>query len=466
MKPLLIAILVVFCSNAQLYAEAPQTGEVGTFELTPSAPTAQFWLQTNPLDRLPGNAALLYGDAAATLNDDIKAKIDKAVDAYGKGDPNFDSLAAEVESAKVYSKVQGTFDLLDVGARRDYYDWDDSFRQQGAETLLPHLGAEREAGRLIAVRALRQIRAGQLDDAVNTLRLEYELGRKVGTEPILICGLVGVAIVGQAADVTGELIKQPNSPNLYWSLAGLPRPTVCLQRSLINEVADIPYTFPELAGDKIENATAAQWHSVFDRIVEYGKEWGDKSNTGGQAWENPKTIADEIDRDLLQARDFYGKYFNLPADQVESLDSFKVVLTYWYLAEQSQQSEFYDIMGLPYPLLAAKEKDFQEQIHRLQLAEPCNIFLNWTAGINRGAERYMRLDRELAALADVEAIRSYATANGGTLPAHLEDISDTPALDNPRTGRPFSYHVHGDTAELSDSLPAEHPLNYTIRIRQ
>jgi hypothetical protein len=466
MKPFLIALLVVFCANTQLYAEAPQTGEVGTFELTPSTPTAQYWLQTNPLDRLPGNAAFLYGDAAATLNDEIKAKIDKALDAYGKGDPSFDSLAADVESTKVYSKVQGTFELLDVGARRDYYDWDDSFRQQGAETLLPHLGAEREAGKLITVRALRQIRAGQFDDAVNTLRLEYELGRKVGTEPVLICGLVGVAIVGQAADATGELMKQPNSPNLYWPLAGLPRPMVNLQRSFINEVTDIAYTFHELAGDRIENASAAQWHSVFDRIVEYGKEWGDKSNTGGQAWENPKTVADEIERDLPQARDFYARYFNLPADQVETLDSFKVVLTYWYLSQQNLQAEFYEMAGLPYPLLAAKGRDFQEQIHRLQIGQPCNIFLNWIAGLIRGAERYMRLDRELAALADVEAIRSYAAANGGTLPAHLEDITDTPALDNPRTGRPFTYHVHGDTAELSDSLPSEHPLNYTIRMRQ
>jgi hypothetical protein len=72
----------------------------------------------------------------------------------------------------------------------------------------------------------------------------------------------------------------------------------------------------------------------------------------------------------------------------------------------------------------------------------------------------------LAALTDVEAIRSYAAANSGKLPGRLEDISDTPALDNPCTGKPFSYSVQGETATLSDPQPSNHPITYTIRIRK
>jgi hypothetical protein len=60
----------------------------------------------------------------------------------------------------------------------------------------------------------------------------------------------------------------------------------------------------------------------------------------------------------------------------------------------------------------------------------------------------------------------YAATKGGKLPEHLADIIDTPALDNPRSGKPFDYRVDGDTAKLSDPEPAENPLTYTIRIRQ
>jgi hypothetical protein len=66
----------------------------------------------------------------------------------------------------------------------------------------------------------------------------------------------------------------------------------------------------------------------------------------------------------------------------------------------------------------------------------------------------------------VEAIRSYAAAKRGKLPAHLEDITDTPAPNNPMTDKPFDYHVDGGVAILSDPQSQIDPLTYTISIRQ
>ena len=59
-------------------------------------------------------------------------------------------------------------------------------------------------------------------------------------------------------------------------------------------------------------------------------------------------------------------------------------------------------------------------------------------------------DRQHAALTTVEAIRSYAAANKGKLPARLEDISETPVPENPATGRALRIRVeerHGHTAD-------------------
>jgi hypothetical protein len=462
MKSVYTAIVLLLCLAPPLLADSAKYGEVGTFELTPSAPTANYWFLTNPIDRLPGNADVLYADAAATLNDEVRAKVDAALAAYTKDPGKFDALATAVEQIKVYSSMQGTFDLLAIATRRDFYQWDSSFRQQGAETLLPHVVSARNLGKLIAVHALRQIRAGKFDDAVNTLRLEFELGRRVGAEPIMICGLVGVADIGQAADVTGELMKERNCPNLYWAFAGMPHPMITLPQALAGEVMDMRVTFPELATDRLADVSAEQWHGIFNRVVEYLK---DEPAQGVKAWEDPHAVADEVERDLPEASKFYSDKFHVPADQVAAVDPFKVVATWWYCDQQAAHAQMFQMSALPYPLLAPRLKDFLAKKLQTQSKLPCDVFLTWVASLVPATERYMRMDRELAALTDVEAIRSYAAANNGKLPAHLEEITDTPALDNPRTGQPFDYRVDNDTATLSDSALAEHPLDYTIRIR-
>jgi hypothetical protein len=58
-----------------------------------------------------------------------------------------------------------------------------------------------------------------------------------------------------------------------------------------------------------------------------------------------------------------------------------------------------------------------------------------------------------------------AAASSGALPRQLDDITDTPVPQDPKTGKPFDYHVQGDVAILSDSQP-DAPLRYTIRIRK
>ncbi len=98
--------------------------------------------------------------------------------------------------------------------------------------------------------------------------------------------------------------------------------------------------------------------------------------------------------------------------------------------------------------------------------QPANVFLFWIPSLAPSAKTWARLDRTLDALTDVEAIRSYAAANDGQLPASLDQIITTPAPDNPRTGKPFHYSVQDNTATLSDLETPEFPLRYTIRIRK
>jgi len=73
------------------------------------------------------------------------------------------------------------------------------------------------------------------------------------------------------------------------------------------------------------------------------------------------------------------------------------------------------------------------------------------------------LDRQIAALRCVEAIRLYAAAHDGKLPATLADIKEVPIPDDPMTGKPFDYKPEGDKAILSGSAPPGLGNNYGLR---
>ena len=58
-----------------------------------------------------------------------------------------------------------------------------------------------------------------------------------------------------------------------------------------------------------------------------------------------------------------------------------------------------------------------------------------------------RLERQIALLRHVEALRMYAAEHDGKLPAKLSDIS-VPLPIDPFTGKPFVYAVDGATAHI------------------
>ena len=70
------------------------------------------------------------------------------------------------------------------------------------------------------------------------------------------------------------------------------------------------------------------------------------------------------------------------------------------------------------------------------------------AGLRNVIYTEARIERQLAVVRVIEAIRLHAAAHGGKLPAKLEEIREVPIPINPVTGRPFAYRLDGDTAIL------------------
>jgi hypothetical protein len=168
---------------------------------------------------------------------------------------------------------------------------------------------------------------------------------------------------------------------------------------------------------------------------------------------------------LQQAREQYASNHHVTPEQTTAIDPLIIVGDFYFQQFQIVNDDFFKLRALPYPLLLAKTNQFAGSLKKLQADEPGNLFLNAVPTFHKAAWTLASTDRQLAAMTAVEAIRSYAAANGGKLPARLEDISDTPVPDNPVTGLPFDYGVDNDVATLSDSQ-SETILKYTIKIRK
>ena len=81
------------------------------------------------------------------------------------------------------------------------------------------------------------------------------------------------------------------------------------------------------------------------------------------------------------------------------------------------------------------------------------------SALDRVVSKQNLLDRNIAALRVVEALRIYAAAHNGKLPQKLDEITEVPLPDDPGSGRPFEYHREGDVGVLVSHSPDDSPNN-------
>lgn len=125
-----------------------------------------------------------------------------------------------------------------------------------------------------------------------------------------------------------------------------------------------------------------------------------------------------------------------------------------------QVAEFVQGVDAPnlYPALASLPRPFVQMEKALETerkaAGPQGVLEGSNAALDRFRLITTRLDRDLAALQCVEAIRSYAASHGGKLPASLADITEVSVPGDPtNNGEPFRYAATGSTAILESFLP-------------
>jgi hypothetical protein len=154
-----------------------------------------------------------------------------------------------------------------------------------------------------------------------------------------------------------------------------------------------------------------------------------------------------------------------PLAEVEAMPVVQVAALYSYQEYQRLRDENAKWMNLPYWQSYDRIDRTTRTTAQEKLANPLlTMFRMLTSGLNQARLAALRLDRLLDAVQCIEAVRLYAAAHGGKLPARLEDITDAPVPLDPATGTPFVYKLDADSATLSAPVPPGGPKHRSYAI--
>jgi hypothetical protein len=465
-----LAVVLVLVPPAS--AQLPRAGEPVALTLStaaPPVPSLKYRLLPDQRDLVPGNAAPIYYRSLTMFVENRALLQEFQSDEWEHW---FLTPLKDLPRKEVADKVGMARYLLhevEVAAHYRQCDWEPEGRSEGTTFLPPDVSGLRRVAILFGVKARLEMAEGHLPEALQALQTGYTLAHHLGSGPSLGHVLVGEVVAGLMNYQLEELLQQPGAPNLYWALTVLPRPFFDPQPAVQEEAARLEQTWPVLRRLANGPMSAAQLRAARQEIR--------KSLDANHV--TPPDADREIDALARAARKaLVGR--GLPAEQVEAMPAFQAVALEAVRDWRQSWDEYVKWFRVPDFERAAGYREaarhYREALGRLdtlffgglvqflEIGSPATL-----EKVHAGRDR---LDRQFAALRAVEALRLYAAAHDGKLPASLADVTTVPVPADPVTGKPFAYEARGEHATLSAPLlPGEKPtpaqmLTYDLTLRR
>ncbi len=447
------ALLAAGLAGSPAQTEPPGTETVVTLSVRPQAaprPALKYQLLPEMREMNPGNPVQAY----------LKCFMEQQNFYFSK--PSVDNREkwqtmplAELplqEMRKFGYGEGGALRHADYAARLDTPDWQILLkaRTDGYRLLLPEVQQLRTLASALKVRLRLEIAERRFGDATTTVKTLFALARHLGEHPSLIGNLVGLAIAHLAVGPLEEMVQQPGCPNLYWALTDLPSPLLDLRKGA---QGDRMLGGVEMSGiDPDEPMTEARVGKVLARLGEMMK---GETKTDPNLWVETRAR----DEGLVRAARQRLVQAGLPAERLKEFPASQVILLDEKREYELRRDEVEKWVMLPYwqsetSLRATDTRDTGGETLFGILIPPFLKFRKSQA----------RLDQRLALLRHVEALRLYAAAHEGKLPARLEDVP-VPLPVDPFTGKPFLYTPEGQTAFLRGSPPRGEEKNAPFNVR-
>ncbi|MEM8944696.1 MAG: hypothetical protein AAGD11_05880 [Planctomycetota bacterium] len=413
--------------------------------------------------RKPGNAATHYLRSFGELSPNdrwrrIKDKYgEQAYEWYEYSTPVADLPMQDFrDAAPIFQKYADRFIAEASRCRR--CDWGieemDLRGREAISYLLSDVQESRAISRALAYVSRLAIIDRRIEDAIEYIRMNYQLGQDFGKQRFLVSNLVGMAEVGLANQSVIELIGTRDSPNLFWALSELPRPIINMRESMNLEMSFGVRMFPLLLDVEEKEHSPDEW----TRLV--------------------ATMLNDLDASL----DLFGTT-KIPRDKtlarlgVAGISLFAYPAAKQRLVEGGKTLAEVEAMSVSQVLLIDTAREFQKHaddfekwtfVPYRQMREPslpprrvedgfgallADLLL---PAVTAARTAQMRLYWQMNAIRVVEALRMHAAASG-SFPQSLSDITVVPVPRNPITEQPYEYRLDGEAAVLdlpfSDGMP-------------
>jgi len=482
----LMALLPPLAAAAPADAPAKPAAEPKVVELrvTPQAapvPALRYRLMPLESERTPGDAAPIYIRLGVGMGGAGLEQIEKSDnEAAGWMEKPLDQFPTG-EARTLVNRWSSKLEQLDFGARRRTCDWNYTIpeqRERSIEILLPDVQEIRRWARLLALRARVEVAEHRYEDAARTVETGLSLGRHVARGGFVINALVGVAIANLMLERLEELVTRPDAPNLYWSLTALPRPLIGMREPMETEAVLYEWLVPELA-DPDRPRTDAEWTSVLARLharlVAVGQMVEPIKPATGPLAKLSAYAAKVTDFARFRAGTLpeATEYARGRLARGAATSDDEAIVRYLVGRYRELRDEWFKASYLPYPEATRFYDEAERRIKEVKAGplRPLVAFLAASLAPIRNPHRAEALlDRRVAALRVVEALRLHAAASGGKLPDSPDRVTIVPIPRDPTTGAPFEYRRDGEAAVLPvpkvPDIPASMSREYRVTLRR
>jgi hypothetical protein len=447
------------------------------FLIRPAAepvPALKYRLLPERRELVPGNAAIFYHRAIEGL---IEQRYRRALQARSPRKPTGEAPANE-ETANAWltqplaslprDKLNeylvihaNSLREVELGARREFCDWEFERRDEGFNLLLGDIQEVRSLARLLVVKIRLEIAEGRTDSAIHWIRTGIVLARHVNESTTLIQTLIASAIATQMAGHLEELVQMPGAPNLYWALANLPRPFLDISQAIEGEKYVLEKEFPQLKTLDSGPWSLDQARTFSDdlqrKMAMLTGDWARSSSSSSRP--EMKDLGEHLLFTALVARTYPEAKRTLIAQgrssaEVEAMPSIQVVALHSYKLYEEARDNIFKWGGLPYwqGHRGLREANEHPRLGWAKLKGGIP-FVSILPAINSVFVVPVRVQRRLDVVQYIEAIRLYAAKHGGKLPSDLAAITEAPVPVDPATNHPLDYKLDGDTATLTAPAP-------------
>ena len=462
------------------YTESDDDLTVIRLTVTPAAepvPVFKYRLQPRDIDLQPGNAAPFYYRALSALAinmDRLRKKYsddDELSKWYGTG---VDALPVDqlpldkVRDAVEMSTGGIVGEQLKLATTRRNCVWDIGMEEiRGLDLIaipLEEFQRSREFSRMLAMRTRLAIAERRYGDAIDTIRTNYRVAHDFAAGPFIVSGLIGIAEAGLSNNTVIDLIAAPDSPNLYWGLAALPHPFVDLRPAVRFEMEFGLRMFPFLHNAETTDRSPDEWNRLFTQAVREITSLGDSVG--------PFPVANDVGAGLGATVLALAGYPHAKArlieqgmdrQRVEQMSVGQVLAVYSERVYQRFADDSEKLWYLPSSEMRKQANAVDDALRDARVFGPSPdheilpIVAYLLPALQAARTAQIRLQRDMAALQVIEALRMYAAANNGRLPDSLDAVTEVPIPLNPATSKPFVYHLDDKTAILELPPSDRHP---------